>query len=132
MSKLCTASGCKTIVTDGGYRCAKHPTPTHTAKREYAHHYYQGKNIYWTNRWKKARAIVLAEEPLCRRCGQFGIVTQATVIDHVIEIKDGADPFDRSNLMPLCAGCHNSKTAEVAKKRRRKEQLNGFRSLSDY
>ena len=132
MSKLCTASGCKTIVTDGGYRCAKHPTPTHTAKREYAHHYYQGKNIYWTNRWKRFRAVVLREEPLCRICAQFGIYTEATVVDHIHEIKDGGNHLDRDNAQSLCRSCHQRKTAEEAKKRRSKERLNGFRSLSDY
>lgn len=76
--------------------------------------------------------VVLREEPLCRLCQRFGIVTQATVVDHIHEIKDGADPFDKSNMMPICRGCHNKKTAEEAKKRRKKDSLNGFRSLSDY
>ena len=75
---------------------------------------------------------MLSEEPLCRRCAQFGIVTEATVVDHIYEIKDGADPFDRENLCSLCVSCHNTKTAEEAKKRRKREAMNGFRALSDY
>jgi len=120
------------VVTDGGHRCPAHPAPTHTPKRRYAHHFYNNQNIYWTNRWKRARAVVLSEEPLCRRCAQFGIVTEATVVDHIYEIKDGADPFDRSLMQPLCRSCHNAKTAEEAKKRRKREAMNGFRALSDY
>ena len=131
MAKLCTQVGCRAVVTDGGYRCAEHAT-VHTPKRRYDHHYHNGKNIYWTNRWKRARAIVLREEPLCRMCDRFGIVTKATLVDHVHEIKDGADPFDRSNMMALCHNCHNTKTGKVAKERRNKEKLNGFKSLSDY
>ena len=65
-------------------------------------------------------------------CARFGINTPATVVDHIYEIKDGADPFERSNMQPLCRGCHNKKTAEEAKKRRRDEQQNGFGSLNDY
>lgn len=132
MSKLCTFSGCKVIVRDGGNRCAEHQLTFTPQKRVYQHHFHQGKNIYWTNRWKKARAVVLSEEPLCRMCGRFGINTPATVVDHIYEIKDGADPFERSNMQPLCRACHNKKTAEEAKKRRREEKQNGFGSLNDY
>ena len=133
MKKLCTYTGCKAIVHDG-YRCPAHPqnftiAPT---KKVYKHHFYQGKNIYFTNRWKKIRAIVLSEEPLCRMCGRFGIVTQAVAVDHIVEIKDGADPFDRSNMQSLCHSCHNKKTGEEVRRRSKEKKMNGFKSLSSY
>jgi len=120
------------VVTDGGHRCPAHPAPTHTPKRRYAHHFFNNQNIYWTNRWKRFRAVVLREEPLCRRCAQFGIYTEATVVDHIHEIKDGGSHLDRDNAQSLCNSCHLRKTAEEAKKRRKREAMNGFRALSDY
>ena len=52
--------------------------------------------------WKRLRARVLAEEPLCRECGAL-----ATDVDHA-----SGDPSDnsRANLNPLCHSCHSSKT----------------------
>lgn len=53
-------------------------------------------------RWRKLRARVLAEQPLCRMCD-----APANVVDHA-----SGDPSDNSdrNLVALCAPCHNHKT----------------------
>lgn len=68
----------------------------------------QATRQYATNStiWRRLRAQVLAEEPLCRLCAPK--VTAATVVDHI----DG-DSWNnaRSNLQPLCASCHGIKTA---------------------
>ena len=133
MKKLCTYSGCKTIVEDG-YRCALHPAkPVElNRKKVYPHHYHEGKNIYFTNRWKKVRSIILKEQPLCVQCEKLGLTTQATDVDHIVEIKDGGDPFNKELLQPLCRSCHNRKTAKEAKRRRSASSSNGFKSLSQY
>jgi len=57
--------------------------------------------------WRKLRASVLQENPLCRACERMGRITLATDVDH----HDG-DPSnnDRSNLVPLCHSCHSHKT----------------------
>lgn len=57
--------------------------------------------------WRKLRARVLAEEPLCRMCAARGLVTVATCVDHA-----SGDPSDnsRQNLVSLCEPCHNHKT----------------------
>ena len=129
MKKLCTQSGCKTIVTDGGYRCSLHPAnaPTFAPKKRYDHHFHNGQNIYWTNRWKKMRAIILAEQPVCVMCDKLGLATEAKVVDHIKEIIDGCDPFDKSNLQALCVSHHNNKTAKE-----RKARSKVGKSLSDY
>ena len=56
--------------------------------------------------WRKIRARVLAERPMCAtHCGRA-----ATEVDHVIPLKRGGTN-DRSNLVPLCKRCHSRKTA---------------------
>ena len=58
--------------------------------------------------WRKVRAAVLRDEPLCRMCKADGRVIAATRVDHV----DG-NPWNRarSNLRPLCESHHNRRTA---------------------
>ena len=66
--------------------------------------------FYDTANWRKCRVAFLAEFPLCRMCEAAGLIVSATVADHVIEIKQGGEPLDWSNLQPLCASCHAKKT----------------------
>ncbi len=56
-----------------------------------------------STRWRKLRARILAEEPLCRMCSE-----PATDVDHI-----SGDPSDnrRVNLQGLCHACHSHKTA---------------------
>jgi 5-methylcytosine-specific restriction endonuclease McrA len=57
--------------------------------------------------WQRLRGLVLAGEPLCRRCLERGITRAATDVDHV----DGnVRNLKRKNLMPLCHSCHSRKT----------------------
>ena len=63
-------------------------------------------NRGYDHTYRKARAIVMAEEPLCRMCG----VRLATECDHITpKHKGGTDA--RSNLQALCKPCHTDKTA---------------------
>lgn len=59
--------------------------------------------------WRRLRALVLSQEPLCRPCAAAGRVTAATEVDHLKpKAKGGAD--DLENLMPICRPCHHDKT----------------------
>jgi len=63
--------------------------------------------MYNTSRWRKLRARQLETEPLCRMCQAQGLVTEATVCDHVEphrgdEVKFWAGPFQS-----LCRDHHN-------------------------
>lgn len=61
--------------------------------------------------WRKLRAAVLLEEPLCRLCKKKDppVIRAAKCVDH----EDG-DPNnnDPKNLQPLCWPCHSRKTAK--------------------
>ena len=58
--------------------------------------------------WRKLRASVLQEEPLCRMCSAQGKTVVATDVDHIHN-----DPSDnrRESLQSLCHECHSRKTA---------------------
>lgn len=132
MKKLCTHPGCKVIVEGGGYRCPQHPSTYVTPKKRYDWHFYNNRHIYTSARWKRLRAQQLSLHPTCCMCEQFGIITSASVADHVVEIKDGGEVWSLENLQSLCTACHNRKTGEEVRKRNEKKRLNGFKSLSDF
>ncbi|MBH1979405.1 MAG: HNH endonuclease [Comamonadaceae bacterium] len=57
--------------------------------------------------WRKLRAYVLAESPLCEHCAERGLVVPATDVDHIDN-----DPSNNSmaNLSSQCHECHSRKT----------------------
>lgn len=66
--------------------------------------------------WRRVRARVLQDEPLCRLCAEAGRVTAATDVDHIEPFAGLDDPLrlDRRNLRPLCRPCHMARTARQA------------------
>lgn len=65
--------------------------------------------------WRKLRKRFLLSNPLCLHCDRNGIVTAATVADHITPIKQGGEPLDESNLQALCEKCHNRKSASESR-----------------
>lgn len=57
--------------------------------------------------WRKLRAAVLSEQPMCEHCEARGILTPALEVDHIDN-----DPTNnnRDNLASLCRPCHSRKT----------------------
>ena len=74
-------------------------------------------NVYSTARWRRLRAYVLAEHPLCRMCEAQGKLTPANEVDHINPISKGGDAWDIDNLQSLCISCHSRKTAVDTGKR---------------
>lgn len=58
--------------------------------------------------WRKLRAQVLADQPLCDHCQRQGRLTPALEVDH---IDNNPSNNERSNLVGLCRPCHSTKTA---------------------
>lgn len=57
--------------------------------------------------WRKLRALVLSDKPLCEHCERRGLIVQATDVDH----KDNnPSNNERDNLASLCHSCHSLKT----------------------
>lgn len=59
--------------------------------------------------WRRLREHMLRAEPLCRMCQALGRLTPATVVDHIVPIREAPERrLDQSNLQCLCKGCHDS------------------------
>lgn len=58
--------------------------------------------------WRKLRASVLSEQPLCPECEARAILEPATEVHHK---NDNASDNSRENLIGLCRPCHSRHTA---------------------
>jgi len=74
------------------------------------------RDFYQSPQWRQLRAAVVAERGRrCERCGDTEM--ERIHCDHVVEMADGGAPLDRRNIVLLCIGCHNRKTADAVRVR---------------
>ena len=101
--RICSAPGCRRIVTHG--RCAEHARKQSTTRAKTAARGYGG-------RWQRASKLFLAEHPLCVTCEARGLVVAASQVDH-IQRHGGDDAlfWNEENWQALCHRCHSRKTA---------------------
>lgn len=66
------------------------------------------KHFYGKAYWQRRRALQLQEHPLCAFCLERGIVTPASVVDHVEPHRGDWNKFVLGRLQSLCAPCHNA------------------------
>jgi 5-methylcytosine-specific restriction protein A len=65
--------------------------------------------LYNGKAWQAIRKNQLQSNPLCAYCLRLGIVTQATIGDHIKPHRgDFRLFFDASNVQSLCKPCHDS------------------------
>ena len=65
-------------------------------------------------RWAKVSKYVRTNEPICRHCQN----TAATMVDHIVPLKQGGARLELNNLQPLCRSCHAIKTARETRQQR--------------
>ena len=70
---------------------------------------------YKTTTWKKIRERQLAIEPLCRFCKKDGVLTPATVVDHIIPHKEDMKLFFEGPFQSLCKRHHDSTKQKIEK-----------------
>ena len=59
-------------------------------------------------KWQQARIGYLAKHPLCAMCERDGLVTAATVVDHITPHHGDMTLFwDANNWQPLCKPHHD-------------------------
>ena len=75
-------------------------------------------HLYNKRRWRRMAKAQLGNEPLCAECLKQGIITAATVADHVEPHRGDPTRFWTGRLQSLC-GPHHSGTKQ-------QEELLGF------
>lgn len=73
-----------------------------------------------TKRWQELRKQVLKEEPTCHYCGK-----KATTVDHVVELDQGGDPYERANLVGACQPCNSRKGQAYGERKRQHQRRTG-------
>lgn len=94
--RLCSEAGCARAAVSRG-RCR-----THAREADRRHHQGEHRKLYNRKRWRMTRRRQLVENPMCQRCGS----RIATDAHHVVDLKDGGDPYASENLASLCHVCH--------------------------
>jgi hypothetical protein len=73
---------------------------------------------YQLQRWRNRAKLQLKLQPLCEFCQQRGIVTPATIADHIEPHRGDWNAFWLNSLQSLCAQCHSST--------KRRQELRGY------
>lgn len=78
------------------------------------HHSEPVKRITGT-RLQRLRNQLFDRQPLCVLCQRVGRVTVATIRDHIVPLAFGGKDVE-ANVQPVCARCHDAKTADESKR----------------
>ena len=100
----CRYPGCPNLCESGTY-CPEHSAESPDRLRgSAAERGYDAK-------WRRARKRFLQRHPLCANCLSQGVLTPATVMDHIVPHRGDHRLFwDEQNWQPLCKACHDRKT----------------------
>lgn len=55
------------------------------------------------------------DQYLCQLCKQKGRITEATEMDHIVNVAEGGTD-DECNLQSLCTPCHDAKSQAEARR----------------
>jgi hypothetical protein len=69
--------------------------------------------LYCSAKWRRIRKQQLREHPLCKFCLERGIITPATIADHVEPHKGDINAFWCGTLQSLCLTCHNRTKRQI-------------------
>ena len=93
----CMVSTCPNLVSKGS-RC-----PTHAITREQRTPHDPKKQAFYDSpQWRKLRAIVRRQQPICMECKR----SPSKTVDHI----NGLDDNRLESLRALCWPCHNRKS----------------------
>lgn len=115
---LCKHAGCNAKAIING-RCTCHqPNNTPSIATPFRLHAKDNRPSAhkrgYDGRWRQARLAFLDDNPLCVFCQSQGLLTPATVIDHIIPHRGNQTRFwDMNNWQALCKSCHDTKTATI-------------------
>lgn len=75
--------------------------------------------FYDSSAWRALRKLKLQRNPMCEICYADGRLTEATIVDHIVAVKDSDEGrLDIANLQSVCLSCHSRKTRQEEKERK--------------
>lgn len=122
LKRLCSYPGCVRFAVEGTSRCEKHQLE----KRPFIGGWMTDaqKAFYNSQRWRKLKAELLEENPVCQICGK----NPAEECHHQYPIgydfHNTEDFFNSDNIICLCRECHQAVTRQRINevKKRNKER----------
>lgn len=123
----CAHPGCPSLTT--GYYCSTHRLQAEQKRarrraevqRDYDRNRrdQRAAEFYHSPAWIATRQAVLARDHyLCQRCLKQGRITPADTVHHIVELReDWSRRLDMTNLVSLCAACHNAVHGRKDRKR---------------
>jgi 5-methylcytosine-specific restriction protein A len=100
---------CPEVIEPGQRYCEKHKQN----KNSYDNYRGNANERGYNYRWQKASASFLIRHPLCAECLRKGIVTAATVVDHIKPHRGDYELFwDEDNWQSSCKKHHDIKTGK--------------------
>lgn len=99
----CAWAGCSVLLPPGEKYCLPHKE---AAERQYDQERGHAHKRGYDKVWARLRQKQLAEFPLCHECQKLGRTTAATMVHHVVPIREGGRRLDQANLESLCRPCH--------------------------
>ena len=81
-------------------------------------------DLHKSMRWKKKREQILRRDKyMCQDCKRYGKRVDATEVHHIKHVDEYPElAFDSSNLISLCAACHNKRHPEKGGNKFRKKR----------
>ena len=73
-----------------------------------------GQSVYRTPQWRELSKTLRDQADGCEQCYKD---TKNLVVDHIVELRDGGEAFDVSNLRVVCYSCHTAKTNRAKSQR---------------
>lgn len=109
----CAEISCGNL-TEKAY-CKTHEKIGEENRRDFTRKYNQyGRNpeinsFYQSSAWKQLRSLAYnRDNGLCQRCLKQGVIQQAHIVHHIVEVKDDWNRrLDIDNLESVCHVCHN-------------------------
>ena len=100
----CSYPGCPKL-TDGQY-CEEHQKLVTAQYNKYGRDNFS-KSFYKSPEWLLIKKRQLERQPFCEECLKKGERVKATIVDHIVPIKQGGDKYNSSNLQSkrvICMG----------------------------
>ena len=107
--KPCRHPGCPELTNETF--CEKHKKESNKIYNQYKRDELS-RTFYKTAIWIETRKKKLRLNPLCEECQRNGTMVIGKIVDHIIPIKQGGEPYDLDNLQTLCWSCHSRKSIQ--------------------